>query len=62
MKLDVLEAPNWISTLESIAFAPSAVARTRALRDSPKRYASSFETFSTVLSMDVARARDEKFA
>jgi hypothetical protein len=36
--------------------------RTSADRDSPRRYAISRATFSTVLSMAVAKDRDEKFA
>jgi hypothetical protein len=62
VKLEVLEAPSSTSTLESIADAPSAVARTRALKDSPSRYDISLATFSTVLSMAVARDSEEKLA
>jgi hypothetical protein len=42
--------------------APSAVARTSADNDSPRRYDISRATFSTVLSMAVARDSEEKFA
>jgi hypothetical protein len=62
VKLAVLEAPSSTSTLESMADAPSAVARTRALKDSPKRYDSSFATFSTVLSIAVASDSELKLA
>ena len=62
MKDEVLDAASFTRTLESMLFAPSAVARTRADRDSPNWYDISFATFSTVLSMEVARDKLEKFA
>ena len=62
MKLEVLVAPSSTNTLESTADAPSAVARTSADNDSPKRYDISFATFSTVLSIAVASDKLEKFA
>ena len=58
----VLVAPSCVRTDASTAFAPSAVARTSALRDSPSLYESSRATFSTVASIAVARDKLEKLA
>jgi len=62
VKLVPLEAASSTRTLESMLFAPSAVARTSAERLSPSWYDISFATFSTVLSIEVAKDRLEKFA
>ena len=62
VKLEVVDAASSTSTLASMLEAPSAVARTRADNDSPRRYDISFATFSTVWSIAVARDREEKFA
>ena len=62
VKLVPLEAASSTRTLESMLFAPSAVARTSADKDSPNWYDISLATFSTVLSIEVAKDSEEKFA
>src|ERR1700677_2710668 len=61
VKLVVVEAARVVRTDASILDAPSQVARTRADKDSPRRYDISRATFSTVLSIAVARDSEEKF-
>src|SRR5580692_4427851 len=62
VKAEVEDAASSTSTDASMEDAPSAVARTSADKDSPRRYDISFATFSTVMSIAVARDSEEKFA
>jgi hypothetical protein len=62
VKLVAEVAASSTSTLASMLDAPSQVARTRALNDSPTRYDISFATFSTVESIAVAKLSELKLA
>ena len=62
VKLAVLVAASSTNTEASMLDAPSAVARTNALSDSPRRYDISFATFSTVWSIAVAKLSELKLA